>query len=346
MLITGHTGFKGSWLALWLNSLGAELCGTSLRDVSNPSHWQTLEIQLKDQAVDIRNLHTLQSAINEFQPEAIFHLAAQSLVRKSYRDPLETWTTNVIGTANVLEACRNCSSVKAVVVVTTDKCYRNAESVSGYRESDSLGGHDPYSASKAAAELLVASYRQSVLPPSQGKLIATARAGNVVGGGDWAEDRLIPDAARAVAAGRSLEIRSPSAIRPWQHVLDSLSGYLLLGQQLLEGRAECADAWNFGPASSDVHSVSDVLNATMGHWPHLKWHLSNGSHPHETTCLSLDTTKAEKELGWRAVWSFEKVIQQTAQWYQTYSESRRVLSKQQIDDYVSDAVAARLVWAS
>ncbi len=271
VLITGHTGFKGSWLSLWLTQLGATLRGVSLNELPSPNHWKSLKLNFDSFFVDLRERKRLETIIKEFRPEVVFHLAAQPLVRRSYREPYETWSTNVIGTANLLEACRLGDELAAIVVVTTDKCYRNHESAHGYAEGDALGGHDPYSASKAATELLIASYRQSVYAGHPSALIATARAGNVIGGGDWAEDRLIPDAARAVQADQALEVRYPQAVRPWQHVLDSLSGYLLLGQRLLEKNAEFADAWNFGPANDEPQAVADVLNRLQFRWPSLRW---------------------------------------------------------------------------
>lgn len=324
VVLTGHTGFKGSWLALWLHELGAKVTGIALPPETKPNHWDLLELPVDDRRLDIRDFDGMLAAFREAQPEVVFHLAAQPLVRRSYRDPLETWSTNVLGTANVLEACRQVGGVRAIVCVTTDKCYENREWHWGYRETDRLGGHDPYSASKAGAELVAASYRKSffsVVPSAgQATLLATARAGNVVGGGDWSEDRLIPDLVRAVAAGRSLEIRSPAATRPWQHVLESLSGYLLLGQRLLAGDSGVADSWNFGPNAEGNRTVHEVLELLAGHWPELRWQLSDAPRPHEAGLLYLDCAKAKNELGWRPSWSLETTLEKTAEWYRGWLE--------------------------
>ncbi|MGT2429927.1 CDP-glucose 4,6-dehydratase [Cupriavidus basilensis] len=237
VLLTGHTGFKGSWLALWLTQMGARVTAVALPPETSPNHWDLLGLGVDDHRLDIRDGDALAKAVASARPEIVFHLAAQPLVRRSYREPVATWATNVMGTANLLESCRNTDSVRGILVVTSDKCYENHEWVWGYRENDRLGGHDPYSASKAATEILVASYRASFMHGEAAPGLASARAGNVIGGGDWSEDRLIPDLVRAIVAGQEVEIRSPEATRPWQHVLESLSGYLLLGKRLLEGRA-------------------------------------------------------------------------------------------------------------
>jgi CDP-glucose 4,6-dehydratase len=266
-------------------------------------------------------------------------------VRRSYRNPLETWSTNVLGTANVLECCRHTESVKAIVVVTTDKCYENLEQASGYRETDRLGGHDPYSASKAAAELVASSYRDSYFKSMEKPLIATGRAGNVIGGGDWSEDRLIPDAARAVSEGRSLQIRSPQATRPWQHVLECLCGYLLLGQKLLQGQNAFASPWNFGPGPDGNQTVSDVLDRMQSHWPNLRWHKTAEVQPHETTLLQLDSIQARQRLGWRPVWSLHEGLTATAEWYQCFYHDRDIASQRQLSEYISAAQKQDLPWA-
>ncbi len=345
VLITGHTGFKGSWLALWLHRLESQVIGFSLPPVTTPNHRDLLNLQVEGEDLgDIRDYQHISRVVQESQPEIVFHLAAQPLVRRSYRDPLETWATNVVGTANVLEACRHTNSVKAIVVVTTDKCYDNKDQIWGYRETDSLGGHDPYSASKAAAELVVDSYRKSWFSQSGACLLATARAGNVIGGGDWSEDRLIPDAARAVGSNTSLEIRSPQATRPWQHVLESLAGYLLLGQQLLMRRSEFAEPWNFGPGPDGNRTVSDVLKLMRQHWPELEWKPSGGSHPHEASLLLLDSNKAQQRLGWKPVWSIDEGVAKTAQWYQSFYQDGRVISREQLNQYLNAAVTGRQTW--
>lgn len=346
VFITGHTGFKGSWLWLWLKEMGADVYGLSLDPVTNPNHWDLLAINENDFRGDIRNIGLLEQAFQTARPEIVFHLAAQPLVRRSYHDPLETWSTNVIGTANVLEVCRRVGLVRAVVVATTDKCYQNREQLWGYRETEPLGGHDPYSASKAAAEMVAASYRQSFFSGPGSALVATARAGNVIGGGDWSQDRLIPDVARAVAARSSLEIRSPRATRPWQHVLECLSGYLLLGQHLLQGKSAFADAWNFGPGSDGNRTVLDVLRTMKAHWPYLTWHQTSGPQPHEATLLQLDSTKACRLLGWEPVWSIDKGIIQAAHWYHAFYNDGQPISHEQLKNYIEDARQLERSWAA
>lgn len=322
VFVTGHTGFKGSWLSLWLARMGAQVHGLAFAPCSSHDLFEAANIRgtLQHHLIaDVRDAGHVASAIAAARPEILFHLAAQPLVRAGYADPLATWSTNVMGTVNVLEAVRACESVKAVVIVTTDKCYENREWHWGYRESDPLGGHDPYSASKAAAELVAASYRSSFFTDGRA-LIATARAGNVIGGGDWSPDRLIPDAARAVAAGRVLSIRNPDATRPWQHVLESLHGYLLLGAKLLAGEGRFACAFNFGPGAEDNVSVGDVLTMLGSHWPSLRWTAPESApqaepSAHEARYLYLDASMARRELGWQPRWRLDRALQLTAQWY-------------------------------
>jgi CDP-glucose 4,6-dehydratase len=346
VVVTGHTGFKGSWLSLWLESLGAEVSGIALDPEGSPSHWELAAPQLTaDIRLDIRNAAELSRAITSLRPEIVFHLAAQPLVRRSYRDPLETWSTNLMGTANLLEACRQAPELQAAVLVTTDKCYDNQEWVWGYRESDPLGGHDPYSASKAAMEIMLASYRKAFFDPAGKTLLASARAGNVIGGGDWSEDRLIPDLVRAVGAARTLEIRSPNATRPWQHVLESLSGYLLLGQSLLEGRREHAKAWNFGPRQEGNRSVAEVLGKLTAHWPAMRWGVSPTPDLHEANLLYLDSTLARNELHWQPVWELEQALAATAGWYRAWQEEGWVDSRAQLASYVAAAQDAGLTWS-
>lgn len=332
VLVTGHTGFKGSWLSLWLDTLGAKVTGISLPPDTGPNHWDLLGLDIDSRMHDIRDAVGLKTQIQEAAPEVVFHLAAQPLVRRSYREPLITWETNVMGTANLLDACRGLPSLRAVVVVTSDKCYENREWLWGYRENDPLGGHDPYSASKAAAEFVAASYRKAFFEV-QGPLLATARAGNVIGGGDWSEDRLVPDLVRAVGTNKPLEIRSPQATRPWQHVLESLSGYLLLAQGLLEGRKEYAAAWNFGPGQAGSRKVSEVLTDLAGYWPALRWHVAETSGPHEATLLQLDSTLARRRLGWKPCWNPMQTLEMTARWYREYLENGRVTSREQLTAY-------------
>lgn len=345
VLVTGHTGFKGSWLVLWLEMLGAKVTGISLPSETSPNHWNLLEIDVDSFHIDIRDEGLLRQKIMEVQPDVVFHLAAQPLVRRSYRQPLETWATNVMGTANVLDACRQVEGLAAIVVVTTDKCYENKEWVWGYREIDPLGGHDPYSASKGASELVANSYRNSFFNTSSIPLLATARAGNVIGGGDWSEDRLIPDLIRSVQTGKSLEIRSPSATRPWQHVLECLSGYLMLGQQLLEGNKSCAEAWNFGPDREGNRQVKQVLAALKADWPSVEWNCSNTPQPREAQLLHLDSSKAREKLSWGPVWTFDEGVAATAEWYRAWLDRGDVVSRNQLYNYIAVAKDRRLSWA-
>ncbi len=346
VLLTGHTGFKGSWLATWLKKLDAEVTGLSLAPATSPSHWGILQCPIESVYGDIRDAAVVNRVFEQVQPEVVFHLAAQALVRRSYRDPLESWSTNVMGTANVLEACRATPSVKAVVVVTTDKVYSNNEWPWGYRENDRLGGHDPYSASKAASELVVDSYRKAFWSNDGAPLMASARAGNVIGGGDWSEDRLIPDVVRALEQSQSLEIRSPRSTRPWQHVLECLSGYLILGEQLLAGKKEAATAWNFGPPSEDNRTVAEILDGLQRHWPQLNWHSATVEQPHEANLLYLDCSKAKALLGWQPIWSISDALAMTADWYQNYRLMGREGTEQQLDRYIEAAGAAGCTWAT
>lgn len=345
ILVTGHTGFKGSWLSLWLDALGAHVSGLALDPPSEPNHWTMLGLPIGDYRRDIRNAHAVNAVVADQRPEIVFHLAAQPLVRRSYQEPLDTWATNVMGTVNVLEAARRTSGVKAVVIVTTDKCYENRESHSAYSENDRLGGHDPYSASKAGAELAAASYRSAFFDTTDGALIASARGGNVVGGGDWSQDRLIPDLVRSLVAGEPLIIRSPQATRPWQHVLDCLSGYLQLGQRLAEGDRSFAQAWNFGPNASGNHTVDDVLADLQRDLPQSHWEVTADPQPHEAGLLQIDSAKARSQLGWQPVWDYKRAIHHTAVWYRKWLESGEVTSRAQLAGYCADASAAGAPWA-
>ena len=345
VLLTGHTGFKGTWLALWLKTLGAEVTGVSLEPNSKPSHWDLLGLDMVDKRIDIRDAEKVKEAINIAKPEIVFHLAAQPLVRHSYLDPLGTWSPNVMGTANLLEACRQQPSVKTVIIVTTDKCYENKEWSWGYRETDRLGGHDPYSASKASSELVVASYRKAFFNMPDSPLLASARAGNVIGGGDWSEDRLIPDMFRAIKDNKILEIRSPNATRPWQHVLDSLSGYLLLGQNMLQGRQDLAQAWNFGPHRDDNRTVGHVLSSMKKEWPAFDWKITRSPQPHEANLLYLDSSKAHQYLEWKPVWSIDESITKTATWYRAFLDHKKAISTDQLADYIKKAQSAGVKWS-
>jgi CDP-glucose 4,6-dehydratase len=313
---------------------------------SEPNHWDLLKLPIADHRIDIRDEAAVRSVFAKEKPEIVFHLAAQPLVRRSYREPVTTWATNVMGTAHVLEAARHTPDVRAAVVVTTDKCYENREWHRAYRERDRLGGHDPYSASKAGAELVAASYRTAFLQEPSALLIATARGGNVIGGGDWSEDRLIPDLVRSVSAREPLVIRSPRATRPWQHVLDCLSGYLLLGQRLLAGDTSCADAWNFGPDGEANRTVEQVLEDLARTWPQLRWQTASSPQPHEAGLLQLDSAKANMNLGWHPVWNLEEAIHHTANWYRRLLESGEVSSAEELAAYVADAVNSGLGWAT
>lgn len=348
VLVTGHTGFKGSWLCLWLSEMGATVAGYSLPAPTEPSHWTLLGLDLDETLGDIRDAGALDKAVADFAPEIFFHLAAQPLVRESYRTPAETYATNVVGSVNVYEACRKAGSVKAVVSITTDKVYRNREWEWGYRENDPYGGHDPYSASKACAEIATDSYRDSFWPTAgfgdgHSTLLATTRAGNVVGGGDWAADRLIPDLMRAAAAGGAATIRNPDSTRPWQHVLEPLAGYLLLGARLLEGRTEFAEGWNFGPADDGVVPVRTVVERMEKAWNAVRVeYRPEPNAPHEARLLKLDCSKAKDRLGWKPVWSGLETVEITASWYRAWSERGEVTSRSDIRRYVADARARGL----
>ncbi|GAB1354776.1 CDP-glucose 4,6-dehydratase [Erysipelotrichia bacterium] len=339
VLVTGHSGFKGSWLTLWLTSLGAKVSGIALRPETSPNHWDLLNLPCDSHWLDIRNGEALDKAVQEISPELIIHMAAQPLVRRSYKDPLATWQTNVNGTVNLLETARKLPKLRAILCITTDKCYENREWYWGYREIDPLGGHDPYSASKAAAEIAVASYRKSFFNTPEKALIASARAGNVIGGGDWSEDRILPDLVRSIASGQSLEIRSPNATRPWQHVIDCLNGYLMLCQKLLECRHEFAEAWNFGPDDSNNRTVAEILALMQTSWPELRWHTTTAQQPHEAALLHLDSSKARIKLGWRQIWNLEKTVLQTASWYNDFLMQGRALSSKQLGEFMADLAA-------
>lgn len=350
VLVTGHTGFKGSWLALWLQELGADVYGYSLSAPTDPSHFEALGLEMRSEIGDIRDADHLQRFMAETKPQVVFHLAAQPLVRLSYAQPVDTFTTNLIGSLNVYQACRATGGVRAIVAITTDKVYENHEWVWGYRENDPLGGHDPYSASKACADIAATSYRKSYWPPeaygkSHETLLCVARAGNVIGGGDWAQDRLVPDVMRASAAGVETVIRSPHATRPWEHVLEPLSGYLLLGQRLWEGRADLAQAWNFGPAADGVLAVEEVVRELSKAWPAVRHRVERPEHaPHEAGSLTLDCALARSLLRWRPVWDGAPCFRHTAEWYRAYYESGEVRSREQLAKYVRQARELQLTW--
>ncbi len=343
VLITGHTGFKGSWLALWLSRLGANVTGISLAPETNPNHFKLLNIDITNYETDIRNLNKISEIFNKNKPEIVFHLAAQALVRRSYREPVQTFEANVLGAANILEACRLTPSVKAIVVITSDKCYENKEWPWGYRETDQLGGHDPYSASKACTEIVAASYMKSFLS-EKGCLLSTVRAGNVIGGGDWSEDRLIPDLVRATSSNQNLIIRYPHATRPWQHVLEPLSGYLLIGKHLLEGNSEMARSWNFGPGEDGNCTVEELLIKFKENWHNIRWDVTPLPQPKEAGWLQLDISLARRALKWKPVWNLNEAIKQTSLWYKTFYNDSKAISEEQILNFTSDAKKIGAVW--
>ena len=341
VFVTGHTGFKGSWLALWLLSIGAEVCGYALDPPTEPSLYRLLGMdgQLKSVRGDIRDLAALETAMRDFQPEVVIHMAAQSLVRLSYQNPVETYATNVLGTVHVLDVVRRTPSVRAVVIVTSDKCYENKEWHWPYREHEAMGGHDPYSSSKGCAELVTAAYRNSFFLNEGEVAVASARAGNVIGGGDWALDRLVPDIMRAWGSGEAVAVRNPDAVRPWQHVLEPLSGYLLLAERLLvEGQA-FAEGWNFGPADSEARSVKELVSGLAKLWgDNASWRVIKPEKvQHEAHLLRLDSSKARAELGWSPRWNFDETIAHTVEWYKRfYSDERmQTCTLEQIELFVS-----------
>jgi CDP-glucose 4,6-dehydratase len=320
VLITGHTGFKGSWLSIWLSRLGADVTGYALQPPSRPSLFEEARVSDTMNSVigDIRDLEEFRRQVNSSRPEIVFHLAAQSLVRKSYEEPLLTFMTNVMGTAHVLEAVREAPSVRAILVVTSDKVYENQNWLWGYRENDLLGGHDPYSSSKACAELVALAYRRSFYHEDGATRVVTARAGNVIGGGDWAEDRLVPDLARSLQQSGRVRLRNPSFIRPWQHVLDPLHGYLLLAEALYEGQSDLPSQWNFGPDAESHTSVLTLASRLMEHWGINGVDHDEGEHPAEAATLGLDSSRARRYLGWRPHLGLEPTIEKVADWYRSF----------------------------
>ena len=322
VLITGHTGFKGGWLTLWMKHLDANIIGVSLEPPTNPNIYEKANVGegILSLREDIRNGDAIKKIFQEQKPEIVFHLAAQPLVRYSYREPAETYETNVMGSVNVLEGIRSINTVRAVVMVTTDKCYENKEWEWGYRENEPMGGHDPYSSSKGATELLIASYRNSFFPShlyeDHKTAIASARAGNVIGGGDWAEDRLIPDIIRSFRKGAPILIRSPDSIRPWQHVLEPLSGYMLLAEKLYEEGSQYAEAWNFGPFEEDAKPVQWIVEKMIELWAQgARWYVDERECPHESNYLKLDCSKAHDRLRWYPKWDLEKALEMINLWH-------------------------------
>lgn len=349
VLVTGHTGFKGSWLCEWLLALGAEVTGLALPPPTTPALFDQLGLaaRMKDRRGDVRDLATVRAAVDAARPDFVFHLAAQSLVRLSYAQPVETYATNVMGTVHLLEAVRLAGRACAVVVVTTDKCYENHERAHAYHEDEPMGGHDPYSSSKGATELVVSAYRRSYFSaPDSAVRVASARAGNVIGGGDWALDRIVPDCIRSLQRGEPIPVRNRHATRPWQHVLEPLGGYLWLAARLAADR-KLATAFNFGPKPAATQPVAVLVAEVLKHWPG-KWEdRTDPKAVHEATLLSLAIDKAERELGWKPVWGFAPTITHTVAWYRTVSAdpaAAHALTLRQIAAYEADARAAQLTW--
>jgi CDP-glucose 4,6-dehydratase len=341
VLVTGHTGFKGGWLTIWLKLMGAQVTGFALPAETQPSLFSAAEVAngIVSTFGDIRDLVSVGSAFVKQTPDIVIHNAAQALVRRSYREPVQTYATNVMGTVHVLEAARATPSVRSVVVVTSDKCYENREWERGYEEADAMGGHDPYSSSKGAAELVTAAYRRSFFVVDGSAAVATARAGNVIGGGDWSEDRLIPDIVRGISSDQSIRIRRPDAIRPWQHVLEPLSGYLLLAQKLYQDGRQFADAWNFGPRMEDSITTADLAERVRTIWGKGNLHIQpDPNAPHEATFLRLNCAKSSHHLGWRPRLHLAQAVEWTVDWYRVFYESSspspREMTERQIRAYM------------
>jgi len=339
VFLTGHTGFKGSWLSLWLCSLGAEVRGYALNPPTSPSLFNEAKIDtiIDSQIADIRDQDTLHESMTGFNPDILIHMAAQPLVRYSYGAPIETYEVNVIGTAKVLEVARSCPNLRAIVNITTDKCYENDGRAEGYKENDPMGGYDPYSSSKGCAELVASSYRRSFLQ-DQGIGIASVRAGNVIGGGDWADDRLIPDILRSFEKNKPVVIRNPKATRPWQHVLEPLSGYLILAQNLYKDQKKYAEGWNFGPNEKDVQPVDWILDKMISKWPNSSWELDNNSNPHEAGFLKLDISKAKSKLDWSPVWELSQTLERIVSWHQAWlnKDDMQAVCLTEIEEYMRE----------
>ena len=356
VFITGHTGFKGSWLAFWLLLLGARVKGYALEPKTEKDHFVVAGINSQIESVigDVGDLDSLKNEISNYKPEIVFHLAAQPLVRESYHNPVDTYQTNVMGTVNILEAIRMCDSVKSFVNVTTDKCYENVESTEGYPEAAPLGGYDPYSSSKACSEIVTSAYRRSFFNSKENTdvpLIATARAGNVIGGGDWSKDRIMTDAISSLLGNRPIEVRNPYAIRPWQHVLEPLSGYLLLASKAFhKGYNRYSGSWNFGPDPGKVFPVRTIVDKVVECWGSGRWHdTSKPNDLHEAKLLQLDITKAKKELKWEPSLEVEESVSMTVDWYRHLNEQKgnmREFSKSQIEGYCKKARTKMIEWAA
>jgi CDP-glucose 4,6-dehydratase len=346
VFLTGHTGFKGGWLSLWLQNMGSIVKGYALAPNTDPSLFEVARVAegMESEFGDIRDLDQLRASLTAFAPDIVIHMAAQPLVRLSYREPVETYAVNVMGTVHLLEAARAAPSVRAIVSVTTDKCYENKEWVWAYREDEPMGGRDPYSSSKGCAELVTAAYRASFFEGGDAAGVASARAGNVIGGGDWAEDRLIPDLLTAFQSGVPVPVRNPLATRPWQHVLEPLSGYLRLAEMLWQDKTSYAQAWNFGPREDDARPVQWIVERMIEAWgPGASWERDAGFHPHEARFLKLDIAKAREQLGWQPRWSLERTLQAIVAWHKAWLEGRdmRELCLREIADYTSTGAAAQ-----
>ncbi len=339
VFVTGHTGFKGGWISLWLSSLGAQVKGYALSPPTSPSLFNEAEVSkvIDSQIGDIRDQSTLHESMTVFNPDILIHMAAQPLVRYSYDTPIETYEVNVIGTAKVLEVSRSCVNLKAIVNITTDKCYENDGRSEGYKEDDPMGGYDPYSSSKGCAELIASSYRRSFLQ-EQGVGIASVRAGNVIGGGDWADDRLIPDILKSFEKNESVIIRNPKATRPWQHVLEPLSGYLILAEKLYKNQDKYAEGWNFGPNEKDIKPVDWILDKMISKWPDSNWKLDRNSNPHEAGFLKLDISKAKSRLGWSPIWKLEHTLDKIISWQRSWlnEEDMQIVCLAEINEYMRD----------
>ena len=346
VFLTGHTGFKGSWLSLWLAHLGCSIRGYSLNPPTSPSLFDVVKIDtiVDSQIGDIRDQELLNSSMVSFNPDILIHMAAQPLVRHSYDEPIETYEVNVIGTAKVLEAARNCSNLKAIINITTDKCYENAGFDKSYQETDPMGGFDPYSSSKGCSELITASYRSSFLN-DLGIGVASARAGNVIGGGDWASDRLIPDILRSFELNRPVIVRSPNATRPWQHVLEPLSGYLLLAQKLYDDHKTYSEGWNFGPNEQDVRPVKWILDKMISYWPNASWSLDNNVNPHEASFLKLNISKASELLDWKPTWDLQIALESIIRWHKLWlsDTDMRKACITEIDNFTNDMNKRRMI---
>ncbi len=347
VLVTGHTGFKGSWLLLWLMELGAKIIGYSLEPPTEPNLFES--INLKDKIThiidDVRDEKHLIAVFEKYQPDFVFHLAAQPLVRLSYKEPKLTYETNVMGTVNILEAVRKTKSVRVCIIITSDKCYENREWVYGYRETDPVGGYDPYSSSKGCVELVTTAYRRSFFNPEDyGRnhkvAVSSVRAGNIIGGGDWGEDRIIPDCMRALSKGETIVIRNPSAIRPWQYVLEPLSGYLLLGALMDKNGTKYSDAWNFGPNDKSIITVEELVNLVIKHWGKGNYKVDTSPHPHEAGFLKLDVSRARALLGWEPIYNISEAVEKTINWYKSFYnniEERKLyeLIAREIEEYIN-----------